>query len=66
MAKTINEKRPMGINEKIKGLPINLVTVPPMKGKTKAQRPKSQLELLQPGDEYISIKAEITKENERY
>ena len=68
MAKTNKEKNPMSIKEIVKGLSINIETVPPQKNSTKAQKPKIQMELLQDGDEYISIKAEdsrVMSENSR-
>ncbi len=65
MAKKIKEKEPMGIKDNILVLPIGIETVPPQKGSTKAQKPKEVLELLQDGDEYISIKAEKTKNRDQ-
>ncbi len=64
MAKN-KEKEPMGIDDNILVLPIGIETVPPQKGKTEAQKPKETLELLQDGDEYISIKVEETKSKEQ-
>ena len=61
MSKTNKEKNPMSIKDKIKILPMEVETIPPQKNSTKAQKPKIQMELLQEGDEYISIKAEMTK-----
>ena len=65
MSKTRNEKKPMGMDKTIKCISIEFETIPPQKGKTEAQKPKVELNLLQEGDEYITIKAENTKGNER-
>ena len=64
MPKSNKEKTPMNKYQTIQGTSIEFETIPPEKGKTEAQRPKVLLELLQEGEEYISIKAE-GRENER-
>ncbi len=61
MAKTNKEKDPMGANTIIKGLSMELETVPPTKNSTKAQKPQIPLKLLEQGDPYISIPVESVK-----
>ena len=65
MAKNSKEKDPMNRYQIIEGNSINFETVPPEKNKTRAEMPKVKLELLKDGEEYISIKAENTRIEER-